>query len=100
MPAAGVGASDAGGELAIFSFNTAFCRNSIPVLWAKSFLLKHDFAVLSSMTLVVMMRRAGWRGRWRYFRLDFWQGPSQDTPSSGGVQAAAPAVDTASERFA
>jgi len=70
----------------------AFLENSIPFTGAKCFRLKHDFAVLSFLLPVEMLRRASWRGRGWDFRLDFWQWPSQDTLVRRGVQAGAPAV--------
>jgi hypothetical protein len=89
-----------GGQIEIMHRYSTPYWNEFPFVVAKSFHLKHDFAVLSSPALVTMMRRAGSGGRGRYFRLDFWQGPSQDTPSVEGVQAVVFAVIPASERFA
>jgi hypothetical protein len=57
--------------------------------------LKHNFAVISSFASADVMRREGWyAAAVHIFRLDFRNWPSQDS-----VQAAAPVVITASERY-
>jgi hypothetical protein len=69
--------------------------NGIPISASECFHLKHGFAVISSVASADVMRREGWcAAAGHIFRLDLWNWPSQDS-----VQAAAPAVITASERY-
>jgi hypothetical protein len=69
--------------------------NEMPISPSERFLLKHNFAVISSPASADAMRREGWYAAAAHtFRLDFRIWPSQDS-----VQAAAPAVITASERY-